>query len=82
MLLIWSIYRHYSSTGGDNHIYEVIGFAKHSETEEELVIYKPLFDAESTWLWSCQYAARPLVMRDQEVEWKGQKMKRFTLIGE
>ena len=43
------IRRHYKSNGGDNHTYRIIGLAKHSENEETLVIYQPLFDAESTW---------------------------------
>ena len=74
------IYRHYKSKGWRDHTYEIIGTAKHSETEEDLVIYKPLFDAENTRLWHCQYAARPLSMREDIVERNGKKVKRFTEI--
>lgn len=77
---IGSRYRHYKSTGGSDHTYEVVGIAKHSETEELLVVYKPLYDTKETRLWPCDYAARPLVMRDEMVERKGDMVKRFTEI--
>ena len=38
-------YRHYK--GGD---YEVIGVARHSETHEPMVIYRPLYNATGWWL--------------------------------
>ena len=78
--IIWAFYRHYKSTWWSNHTYEIIGIAKHSETEEELVIYKPLFDAESTWLGKAQFAVRPMSMWFDEIEREGIQMKRFTLI--
>lgn len=78
--IIWAIYRHYKSTWWSNHTYEVIGIAKHSETEEELVIYKPLFDAESTRLWDAQFAARPVSMWFDEIEREGKSMSRFTFV--
>lgn len=80
--VIWSVYRHYKSTGGSNHTYEIVGIAKHSETEEELVIYKPLFDAESTWLGIAQFAARPVRMRFETLEREGKTVQRFTLENE
>ncbi len=58
----------------------MIGIAKHSETEEELVIYKPLFDAESTRLGKAQFAARPVNMRFDQIEWEGKSVVRFTLV--
>ena len=36
--LLRGVYRHYKGN-----TYEVIGFAKHSETLEDMVIYKPLY---------------------------------------
>lgn len=78
---IWQVYRHYKSTGGNNHTYEIVGIAKHSETEEELVIYKLLFNAESTWLWNAQFAARPVSMRFEQVDINGIMTPRFTLEG-
>ena len=49
-------YRHYR--GGD---YEVIGVARHSETLEPLVLYRPLYN--QTWLW-----VRPHDMFFEQVE--------------
>jgi len=37
------VYRHYKGNQ-----YEVIGFAKHSETLEDMVIYKALYDERGT----------------------------------
>jgi len=49
---------------------EVIGVAKHSETLEELAIYRHAGD-----LW-----ARPVKMFEEEVEVNGQKVPRFEFI--
>jgi hypothetical protein len=38
-------YRHYK--GKD---YEVLGVARHSETEEEYVVYRPLYGAGGLWI--------------------------------
>jgi hypothetical protein len=38
-------YRHYK--GGE---YEVIGVARHSETLEPLVVYRPLYDDRGWWV--------------------------------
>lgn len=62
-------YRHYKGNE-----YEVIGFAKHSETLEELVIYKALYGERGTW-------ARPLAMWENLIEVEGKTVKRFTFIG-
>lgn len=61
-------YRHFK--GG---IYEVIGIARHSETLEELVIYKSLQD-QSFWV-------RPLSMWNERIEKDGKIYVRFTYIG-
>lgn len=65
------IYTHYK--GGK---YEVIGIGRHSETLEELVIYKALYNTKdfpegSLWV-------RPLAMFAQDVDVDGQVMPRFT----
>jgi hypothetical protein len=60
-------YKHYK--GG---LYEVIGVAKHSETLEELVVYRHL-DDQSLWV-------RPLSMFLEEVEVDGVRMPRFQFI--
>lgn len=63
-------YRHYK--GKD---YEVLGIAHHSETLEELVVYKALYESEkfgkeSLWV-------RPAKMFAEDVEYEGKKVKRF-----
>ena len=64
-------YRHYKGKE-----YEVIGIARHSETLEELVVYKALYQEEGKNLW-----VRPLKMFLEEVEVGGKKMPRFELLG-
>ncbi|MFH0956185.1 MAG: DUF1653 domain-containing protein [Candidatus Falkowbacteria bacterium] len=67
-IIINGQYQHYK--GGN---YEVIGIARHSETNEELVIYRSFKDDKQIW-------ARPLDMFLEEVENAGKKMPRFKLI--
>jgi len=57
-------YRHYKGAE-----VEVIGLAKHSETLEEMVIYRHL-DTGETWV-------RPLRMFLEEVEVEGARQPRF-----
>ena len=67
------IYQHFK---GD--LYEVIGTALHSETMEELVIYKHLYDSEKfgkDTLW-----ARPKVMFLETVEVDEKKVLRFEYL--
>lgn len=54
--------------------YEVIGIAKHSETFEEVVVYKALYGERGLWV-------RPLKMFLEEVEVDGKKMPRFKYVG-
>ena len=62
-------YRHYK--GRD---YEVIGVARHSETEEPLVVYRMLYGDHSLWV-------RPLAMFTGEVELEGRRVSRFAYLG-
>ncbi len=62
-------YRHFK--GGE---YEVVGFARHSETDEIMVIYKALYKGGDTWV-------RPASMWDETVERDGKTFKRFEFIG-
>lgn len=39
-------YRHYKK----GHEYEVLGVARHSETEEEFVVYRALYDQRELWI--------------------------------
>lgn len=65
-------YRHYKGR-----LYEVIDVARHSETEEELVIYRTLYvneNGEQT-LW-----VRPLSMFTENVVVEGKLVPRFEFI--
>jgi cyclomaltodextrinase / maltogenic alpha-amylase / neopullulanase len=64
-------YKHYKGKH-----YEVIGVARHSETLEELVVYKALYQTEGKNLW-----VRPLKIFLEEIEIDGKKMKRFEYMG-
>ena len=61
-------YRHYKGNQ-----YEVIGFAKHSETLEDMVIYKALYGKYGVWV-------RPLSMWENSIEVDGKVVKRFELV--
>ena len=62
-------YRHYK--GGE---YEVMGVARHSETQEALVVYRPLYNATGWWV-------RPHAMFFEAVEVDGRPQPRFAPIG-
>jgi hypothetical protein len=68
-------YRHYKGKE-----YEVMGMAYHSETLEEMVIYRPLYkpkdEFKDGYFW-----VRPVKMFEEMVEWKGKKVKRFEFVG-
>ena len=51
--------------------YEVIGTAIHSETLEEMILYRPLHGDGTLWV-------RPAVMWDELVEHDGKLVRRFT----
>lgn len=61
-------YKHYKGKE-----YEVIGTAKHSETLEELVVYRALYGEKELWV-------RPLSMFTEEIEVNGEKVPRFKYI--
>jgi len=59
--------------------YEVIGPARHSETLEELVVYKALYDSEkfgNNALW-----VRPKKMFFETVNVDGKEIPRFKYLG-
>lgn len=64
-------YKHYK--GGE---YQVIGVAKHSETLEDVVVYKALYENQASKLW-----VRPLKMFLEKVEVDGALRSRFEYIG-
>jgi hypothetical protein len=75
------IYTHYKRDPKiiNDHLYEIIGLGKHTETQEILVIYKPLYDLQD-WLETAHFAVRPLTMFLEEVEYQGRVQPRFTLV--
>ena len=68
-LIPLGLYRHYKGNE-----YEVIGFSKHSETLEEMVIYKALYGDGGTWV-------RPLSMWENPIVIDGKTVKRFEYVG-
>lgn len=63
-------YRHYK--GGE---YEVLGVARHSETLEPLVLYRPLSNDSGLWV-------RPFAMFFEEIEVDGVRRPRFAPVGD
>jgi len=61
-------YRHYKGNE-----YEVVGLARHSETLEVLVVYRPLYNATGLWV-------RPYAMFVEEVELPQGRVPRFAPI--
>ena len=53
----------------------MIGTARHSETEEWLVVYHTLYGDQSLWV-------RPLDMFRESVEVAGEQVPRFTRISD
>ena len=62
-------YRHYK--GGE---YELVGIARHSETMQPLVVYRPLYEDSGWWV-------RPHAMFFEEIESGGKRQPRFVLLG-
>ena len=69
-MLKTGLYQHYKGNR-----YEVIDIVRHSETEEELVLYRALYGEGGLWV-------RPLAMFTESVNVDGHCMARFTYIGE
>lgn len=63
------LYRHYK---GNN--YSVVGFARHSETREDMVLYVPLYGDGGYWV-------RPLAMFTEQVTHEGRSVPRFAYLG-
>ena len=63
-------YRHFKGNE-----YEVLGVARHSETREEMVVYRALYGEFGLWV-------RPASMWNETVERDGRTFRRFTYIGQ
>ena len=64
------IYRHYK--GGR---YQVLFCARHSETEEPMVVYRALYGEKGLWV-------RPAAMWKETVAHSGKAVPRFALVKE
>ena len=64
------IYRHFK---GNN--YEVLGTVTHSESLEELVLYRPLYGEGKLWV-------RPVAMWEETITREEKTFKRFEFIAE
>ena len=62
-------YQHYRGR-----FYEVLGVARHSETDEELVVYRPLYGDHGLWV-------RPKAMFVESVLIEGRETPRFRYVG-
>lgn len=63
-------YRHYKGNE-----YELIGYARHSETLEDMVVYKALYGDGEVWV-------RPMAMWSETVLADGVQLERFSYIGD
>ena len=62
------LYQHFKGN-----FYQVLHIAKHSETEELLVVYQPEYGDRDIWV-------RPLNMFDETIERDGKTLKRFSKV--
>lgn len=62
------LYRHYKGPE-----YRVLGVARHSETQEQVVVYQALYGEFGLWV-------RPLEMFVGEVELDGRQVPRFAFV--
>ena len=62
------IYRHFKGN-----LYEVQAIAKHSETQEDYVVYKALYGEGGLWV-------RPAAMFAEKIERDGRVMDRFEFL--
>ena len=63
-------YRHFKGN-----FYEMIGVARHSETMEEMVVYRALYGEQGLWV-------RPAAMWEETVDRDGYHGPRFQYVGE
>jgi hypothetical protein len=63
------IYRHYKGS-----LYEALMLARHSETEEDMVVYRALYGGGGVWV-------RPYAMWTETVTVDGKTVPRFEYVG-
>lgn len=62
------VYRHFKGN-----LYQLLGVAQHSETREDMVVYRALYGERGLWV-------RPAAMWEECVERDGWKGPRFTYL--
>ena len=67
-MVLPGVYRHHKGQQ-----YEVVGVARHSETEEEFVVYRALYGDRGLWI-------RPIAMFTESVDKDGVSVPRFARI--
>ena len=68
---IGEVYQHYK---GD--FYEIVSLALHSNDDEWMAVYKPLYENPDANLFT-----RPFREWNEEIEWEGKMIVRFTKVG-
>ena len=63
-------YRHFKGN-----YYQVLHLARHSETEEYIVVYHPFDNKNDIWV-------RPITMFNETIFRDGKKIERFQYVGE
>lgn len=64
------VYRHFKGN-----LYELVDIARHSETLEEMAVYRALYGDRGLWV-------RPAAMWNESVSHEGRTVSRFTYIAE
>ena len=69
-------YRHYKG----NH-YDVIGVARHSETEEPLVVYRPRYGDRGLWVRPLSMFTEPVMVDGERVSSSGVRAMAYSSTG-
>ena len=68
---VGKVYKHYKN----QQLYKVLAIAKHSENNEDMVVYVALYGNGQIW-------ARPLSMWNEEISLNEHKVRRFSKVEE
>lgn len=71
-------YKHDPAKAWNDHTYEVLGLARHSEEKSNYVVYRPLY--ENDFMGEAQVVIRPLGMFLEDVTVEGKTMPRFAAV--
>lgn len=65
---VWIHYKHNPNGPQNNFSYEIVGLVVHTETEDILVCYRPLYESSFIQEKKVDYFVRPLSMWDDQIE--------------